>query len=107
MTRRKVEPDAQLAGCPAKPAYFDLPIPVHERLDVLVDIATDSGYPASRKELVSALIFDAAEDGLRLGALLTRFRAARAREAGVAARPDATVLVDRPHKPGRRRRGRR
>jgi hypothetical protein len=96
----------QLAECPAKKAFFELPFPVDERLELLTEIARSAGFPASRKDLVSALILRASESGDDLVALLTDFRSARAKQAEVGTRPDTSVLVERAHKPGPRR-GRR
>lgn len=106
MTRRKVAPGAQLADCPPKKAIFELPFPVDERLELLMEVAGESGYPASRKDIVAALILQASDEGRELGKLLTKFRSAKAKEAEVGTRPDSTVLVEKVRKPGpRRRRG--
>jgi hypothetical protein len=105
MTRRKVGGDEQLADCPPKKAFFELPFPLDERLELLTEIARAAGYPASRKDLISALILSASDEGADLVALLTSFRGARAKQAEVRTRPDASVLVERSHKPGPRRRG--
>ena len=104
MTRKRVDPGTQLAGCPPNKTYFELPFPIDERLDLLTDAAKTAGYPATRKDLVSALILEATEEGDKLVALLTRFGSAKAEQAAVESRPDVTVLVQKPRKPGRRRR---
>jgi hypothetical protein len=58
------------------------PMPIHARLDELVEIARDqAGRETNRKELVAALLLAAPTDPERLDEIIKTYRLATAREA--------------------------
>jgi hypothetical protein len=100
-----VSPDTPLTGCPHRQTTFELPAPLSERLDRLVELADDEGARTSRKEVVAALVLAASESGRELADSVVRYRTAKARDAAVGA-DMAVVLQVRTHQPGPRRKAR-
>ena len=79
--------------------------PLNARLDALVSLAEAAGENTSRKEIVSALLLEAPEDGDALAERLRRFRQASVGDAFVAGFDDSFFLDLGPRGPGPRKRG--
>lgn len=94
-------PESRLAACQQRQITLGLPAPLNERLDRLVELADDEGARTNRKELVSALLLAATENGSELAETVRRFRRARAQDAAVSG-DLASVLEFREHRPGPR-----
>jgi hypothetical protein len=77
-----IPPDHRLRACPQRQAGMAWPIPIHARLDELVEIARDqAGRETNRKELVAALLLAAPTEAETLDEIIRRYRLATAREA--------------------------
>jgi hypothetical protein len=97
-----LNPETKLSACPVRNVTVALPGPLNERLDRLVDLADDEGARTNRRELLGALVLQAAESGEALAAAVVAFRKARARDAAVAEDLGAVLRFER-HQPGPRR----
>jgi hypothetical protein len=65
--------DTRLIQCPERPVGVWLPVPLSARLDALTEIGKYAWAPATRKELMSALLLDAPRDGKKLKRILGRY----------------------------------
>lgn len=79
--RHSVQADERLDASRDRQVSFRLPMALDQRLDALVDRALEAGERTNRRELLSALLLQAAHDGDELGALLRDFRRATVRDA--------------------------
>jgi hypothetical protein len=71
-----VPKQTRLPDAPRRQYPFELPLPISVRLDELLYAVKDAGGHSSRREIVAALIFQAAVDGEALDHLLHRYRRA-------------------------------
>ncbi|SRR6266508_5155728 len=94
--------DASLESCKEKPAAVAWPLPIHQRLDDLLELAHQAGDRTTRKELAAAIVLAATEDPDALSQMLRRYRRATVRDALVAPGAEANVVSIRHHKPGPR-----
>ncbi len=98
------KPDEQLRGAPESQINISLAQVLNARLDALVALAEAAGENTSRKEIISALLLDAPEDGAALAERLRRYRQALQGDAFVAG-VDSKLFLDPGHRqPGPRRR---
>ncbi len=80
-----------------------LPSPVTLRLNLLVQVLHDSGFPASRRQVVSAVALHALPTRpAPLVEAFEQYRAATAGKAAVTGHPRKAVLSLQPPPPGRR-----
>lgn len=79
-----------------------IPRPLNARLDALVELTNAAGENTSRKEIVSALLLTAPEDGATLAERVRIFRTAGARDATVSGYDEAFFLNPSPRGPGPR-----
>ena len=107
MASIEISPDALLTDAPAKPLGGNLPSPLGERLDALVDLANAEGTRTNRTELLGVLLLHAPEDGRALLEQTLAYRRAPARQAAVSALPDRNVLSFTRHPRGPRPRAAR
>ena len=103
---KKVPPrdDDPLAACPERGVGLLLNDPINDRLDVLVDYVEGAGERTTRKELIAALILDAALDANELAACLRRFRLARVVDAVDTSNRRRTATPEAERQPGPRAR---
>ena len=97
----RIDPLTRLRDCPQRAVAVDLATPLSERLDALLGILDEEGERTSRREIVSALILAAPEDGASLAESIKQYRRALARDAAVAG-DAAEVLELRRPRPGPR-----
>ncbi len=102
MATIEIPPDALLTDVPPKNVGGNLPAPLAERLDALVDLANREGAGTNRTQLLGALLLHAPEDGRALLDQVLAYRRAPARAAAIAALPDRDVLQFVRHKRGPR-----
>ena len=105
-TRRRISADTLLRECPEKRVGLDLPAPLSERLDDLVQLVEAAGDRTSRKELMASLILAAPEVGDKLSAQLRKYRQASARAARLSGSADEPTIGIRSYRPGPRSRKR-
>jgi hypothetical protein len=79
-----------------------IPGPLNARLDALVELANGAGERTSRRELISALILAAPEDGPRLAKLVREYRLASVRDAVVPGHDESLFLEPPRRRPGPR-----
>lgn len=98
-----ISPDERLRDCKERPLNVHVALPLHGRLDALLDIVEEeTGSRPFRRELVAALILAAPEGAKDLEDLLRRFRTATAGDAALEEySPDNVLAIAKP------RRGRR
>lgn len=94
--------DAPLADCPERGVGLVLSNPISDRLDHLVDCVEETGERTSRKEVIAALILDAALDGSDLAARIRRLRLAKVGDAVDQSRRRRTSLPEAERQPGPR-----
>jgi hypothetical protein len=102
MATVEISPDALLTEVPAKPVGGNLPAPLAERLEALVELANREGAGTNRTQLLGALVLHAPEDGRALLEQVLEYRRAPARAAAVAGLPGVNVLEFVHHKRGPR-----
>lgn len=94
--------DAPLADCPERGVGLVLSDPISDRVDHLVDCVEATGERTSRKEVIAALILDAAVDGSELAARIRRLRLAKVGDAVDQSRRRRTSLPEGERQPGPR-----
>jgi hypothetical protein len=102
MATIEIPPDALLTDVPPKNVGGNLPAPLAERLDALVELANREGAGTNRTQVLAALVLHAPEDGQVLLEQVVAYRRAPARAAGIVALPDRNVLEFVRHKRGPR-----
>jgi hypothetical protein len=100
----RISGDALVRATPQRNAGIEWPLPVHARLDELLDLATTAGENTSRKEIVAALVAGCTDDPDELSRLIRRFRTMRVAEL-ITPGSDENVVVLAKHPPGRRKLG--
>ena len=105
-TRRRISADTLLRDCPEQRVGLDLPAPLSERLDDLVQLVEAAGDRTNRKELIASLILAAPEAGEKLSTLLRAYRQASARAARLDGSTDEPTIGIRSYRPGPRPRKR-
>ena len=98
------DPSTRLTHAKDRQFGFRWPLALDQRLDDLVERATDAGEKTNRRELLAALLLDAAYDGEDLGRLLRRYRTSSVRDAMLVPGEgvDGDVIEFPRHKPGPR-----
>lgn len=91
----------KLGSLRATPVGLGLSAPIDRRLDQLWYLARKTGQPASRQEIVAALIRDSPTSPAEIKAMLERYRDTN--EADVVIRGVPVFSGDGPKKPGRRK----
>jgi len=102
MATMKIDPSTRLKDCPPILTSIRVPSPINERLDQLCAIASDAGTPATRQDLIAALVLAASEDLDDVFKLVVDYRRATAADATVAGRDAGDILSFRRHKRGPR-----
>jgi hypothetical protein len=104
MDKNKVRIDEGmlLSACPSLPLGVNVPSPLKERLEALVKAANLAGAGATLKDVVSALLLDASEDGQELFEGVRRYRTSFASAAAVGSGELGDVLEFRRRPRGRR-----
>lgn len=99
-----LDPDVQLRYCAERRIGLDLPPPISDRIDDLIDVAEAGGERTTRKEIVAALILAARPNQAELARLLKEYRLCRVRDARVREGPTAGVVPFPNPPPGPRKR---
>jgi hypothetical protein len=99
-----IEEGTLLRKSPEKPMNNNVPVPIFERLEQLMEVANGKGAGTNRKELLAAIILAAPEEGLVLVDLVLAYRMAPSAQANVHGRDVSDVLTYRQHPRGPRRR---
>lgn len=104
MSHVNLDSDALLRHAPTTTVSFRLPLPLSVRLDQLVASARESGERTDRRELLAALLLDAAPSAEEMARLLRRVRQASNADAVRASvdAPSGTLTLPAP-RPGPRR----
>ena len=104
-TRHSVNATELLRTSRDRQVSLRLPLALDQRLDALVERATNAGERTTRAELLQALILDCGLDGVGLGDRLRHLRTASCGDAVLDhSVPGDNVLQFSGHKPGPRTR---
>lgn len=97
-----IDPREKLRNCREDQIGVSVPRPLNGRLDGLVELANEAGEKTNRKELLSALILAADENGEDLAAAVRQYRTAIAADAVIEGQDDRRFLAPEPPRPGPR-----
>src|ERR1700733_842039 len=104
--QRRIDADIPLWDCPEGKLGLAVPLPLSDRLDVLVTMAESGGERTNRKELIASLILNAKPNSTELLALLKTYRQSTARDARLDGRASDSTVPLLPRRPGPRSRKR-
>src|SRR5438105_4303902 len=104
-TARRLDLDSALRAAPERSIGLSLSDPVSARVDALVELLEQHGERTNRKELIAALILDAAPRPQRLAAAIRAYRRALVRDALLHPKQAESPVELAPRKPGPRPRG--
>jgi hypothetical protein len=96
-------PATRLASLPLRPVGISLPGPIDSRLDQLWLMVRTAGQPATRQEIVAALVLESPETPDALVSLLSRYRAAGVTDPLLGAAKWKPAEAAAPKRPGRRK----
>jgi hypothetical protein len=94
--------DSRVIMSPERQGAVAWPIPIEEKLDMLLRSAEEAGERTSRKEVVAALIATFEGDGEELSLLLRRYRRITVRDLLDVPKSENVIDIARRRTPGPR-----
>lgn len=105
-TGARYDLDASLQEVRTKQTSLAWPHPVDERLEALVEAATDAGERTDRREVLAALVSTTELSGAKMARRIKKYRAMDVRAVVPDVQATTGGQVELPHRPPGRRPGR-